>query len=148
MKKEGYYIVSADGASKGNPGRASGGFIVVSPEGKIVLEKGFFIGENFTNNDAEYIAILYALTEALKIGAKRIKLLSDSQVVLRQLKGEYKIRKKFHRLLHEEVMKKIKQFEAVKIEEVKRENKYIVICDRLANSAEKRERILKRKFNS
>ncbi len=137
MKREKYFILASDGASKGNPGKASGGFLIVSPEGDIILEKGFYIGERFTNNDAEYIALLYGIVEALRMGIKKIKIVSDSQVVLRQIKGEYKIRKPFHKLLHIEVMKRIVKFDSVRIEEVKRENRFIKIADYLANEVEK-----------
>ena len=87
------YSVFTDGASRGNPGLAGAGFVIFDENGKEVAAKGIFLGEK-TNNQAEYEALIEALTEASSIGIKRVKIFSDSQLLVRQMSGIYKIKNK------------------------------------------------------
>ncbi len=133
-----------DGCSKGNPGIAAGGIVIVSPDDKIILQKKIFIGNNFTNNEAEYISLLEGIVTAQKKGIKNIIISSDSQLVLRQIKGEYKVKKSHLKIFHKKIMDRLKNFDSYKIEEVYRTHKYIKIADSLAN--EKVDEINKKHF--
>jgi len=101
--------VYADGSSLGNPGPAGVGIVVCDREGKIVATHKVFIG-NATNNEAEYQAVVEALKLALKLGAEELTLFSDSELVVHQLKGNYKVKSPTLRRLHEEAMSLIRQF--------------------------------------
>ncbi len=127
------YRLYTDGCSKGNPGHAAGGIVIISPEDKVILKKKIYIGDKFTNNEAEYIALLEGIITSQKRGIKKIIISSDSQLVLRQLKGEYKVKKQHLKLFHQKIMEKLKIFEYFDFEEVYRTHKYIQIADALAN---------------
>lgn len=86
------YIIHTDGGARGNPGPAAIGY-TIEHEGKIVARHGQTIPAT-TNNQAEYQAIIQALTAAHGLGAQQIELRSDSELVIRQLKGEYKVKNK------------------------------------------------------
>jgi len=79
-----------DGASKGNPGPAGGG-IVLKDDGRTVEERSVFFGRK-TNNQAEYLALIEGLRLALKYGVKRLKVYMDSELVVRQIRGIYKVK--------------------------------------------------------
>jgi ribonuclease HI len=130
---KGNYRLYTDGCSKGNPGFAAGGIVIVSPDDKIVLKKKFYIGNNFTNNEAEYISLLEGIITSQKMGIKRIIISSDSQLVLRQLKGEYKVKKEHLKVFHRKIMEKLNNFDFFYFEEVYRTHRYIQIADSLAN---------------
>jgi len=79
-----------DGASKGNPGAAGIGALLTTPEGETVAEIGESIGVT-TNNVAEYKALIRGLSEAKSLGAARVTVHTDSQLMARQMEGRYKI---------------------------------------------------------
>jgi formyltetrahydrofolate-dependent phosphoribosylglycinamide formyltransferase len=81
-------IAYTDGGSRGNPGPAAGGFILTDSDGTQLQAKAFFIGHN-TNNVAEYTGVVKALEAAIKIGAQRLIVFSDSQLLVRQINGQY-----------------------------------------------------------
>ncbi|GAG13609.1 unnamed protein product, partial [marine sediment metagenome] len=81
-------IVYIDGASRGNPGPAAAAFILTDPAGIKLHAKAFFIGQA-TNNVAEYTAICKALEAAKQIGAKQLMVFSDSELLVKQVNGEY-----------------------------------------------------------
>jgi len=82
--------VYIDGASKGNPGKASIGIVVYSDK-KLIKQYGAPIG-NTTNNSAEYIALITALIDCLSYCPANIEIKSDSQILVKQMQGEYKVR--------------------------------------------------------
>lgn len=90
--------VYCDGGARGNPGPAAAAFVVVSPKGRILAKKGFYIGRA-TNNSAEYYAVLAALqwvrknADSQNRGVFKTKVFLDSQLVTNQLSGKFKIRK-------------------------------------------------------
>lgn len=86
MKK---LVVHTDGGARGNPGPAGIGYVIATKEGKILEKKGEYIGKA-TNNVAEYIAIIEALKAAKKYKPEEIECLLDSELVVKQVKGEYK----------------------------------------------------------
>jgi len=86
--------IYVDGGSRGNPGKAAAAFVVIE-NGKILVKKGFYIG-NGTNNEAEYSSVIFALQWLVDKGAgyDRINIFLDSELVTKQLKGKYKIKSK------------------------------------------------------
>jgi ribonuclease HI len=129
-------VMHIDGASRGNPGEASVGAVVSDQEGKILSEASRSIGRS-TNNQAEYMALLFGLDLVEGIAAGKphsIDLLvrSDSQLLCRQLTGEYRIKNKELIRLSLEVRKRVKNYGAFEIECIPREeNRH---ADKLANS--------------
>lgn len=94
MKK---IIIYIDGGSRGNPGPAAVGFLFCNEKGKVLKSFGEYLGENFTNNEAEYQAVISALNKFKQVFGKKlaknseIQVKSDSELLIKQLKGEYKI---------------------------------------------------------
>ena len=85
-------IIHADGASLGNPGQAAIGATIKDEQGRLVARISQRIGRA-TNNQAEYRAIVAALEEATKLGAKQVDINLDSELVVRQISGQYRVRK-------------------------------------------------------
>lgn len=81
-----------DGASRGNPGPAAAGVIIKDEKGKVLFEKGQFLGR-LTNNEAEYRALLLGLRAAADLKPERLVVLLDSELVFYQLNGEYRVKK-------------------------------------------------------
>ena len=131
MAEAGELAVCFDGASRGNPGQAAIG-IVVLRNGVPVREIGEAIGEA-TNNVAEYRALLRGLEEAEALGARRVQILSDSELVVRQLLGRYRVRSPALAALHRDALTRLQRFDRVSIRHVPRaENRG---ADALANRA-------------
>jgi ribonuclease HI len=121
-----------DGASRGNPGEAGFGVFVTDADGTEVASLYGYLGRA-TNNVAEYQALVEALRYAQAQGAERIRVFSDSQLVVRQLTGEYKVKHPDMRALHQQADALLRRFREAKIAHVPRaENKE---ADRLANRA-------------
>jgi ribonuclease HI len=91
MKKLSIYV---DGGSRGNPGRSAAAFVVIE-NGKVISKKGFFLGIK-TNNEAEYSSVIFALKwlSEKKEEFEKVNLLLDSELVTKQLRGEYKMKSK------------------------------------------------------
>lgn len=120
--------IYTDGGSRGNPGKAASAFIAVKGE-EIIQKMSKYLGDKKTNNEAEYNAIILALENTLE---KEIKIISDSQVVIKQINGEYKINQPHLRLLNQKVQGLITN-RNVQFSNEKRENKFIAIADELVN---------------
>jgi ribonuclease HI len=129
-------IINTDGLSKNNPGPAAIGAILKDVRGKTVATISQAIGVA-SNNEAEYRAIITALEKALKLGAKQIELRSDSELVVNQLNGRYKIKSTALRPLYLQTAQLLSQFEKVAIAYVPREQN--IEADHLANEAMKRK---------
>jgi ribonuclease HI len=84
-------IIHTDGGARGNPGPAGIGVFVTDPEGGVVLEHSRYIGET-TNNQAEYRAVIDALEHAKELGGEELDFFLDSELVVKQLNREYKVR--------------------------------------------------------
>jgi len=107
LKKQLY--IYADGASRGNPGEAGAGIIIFSKNGKVIKKIKRYLG-NTTNNVAEYLALIIALQEALKLKADVVHLFSDSELIVRQIKGIYKVRERKMRALSYQLKKLLSKF--------------------------------------
>ncbi|RJO64147.1 MAG: reverse transcriptase-like protein [Candidatus Omnitrophota bacterium] len=128
MKELTIYI---DGASKGNPG-PSGIGVVICEKGETIKNISSYIGKG-TNNAAEYTALIFGLQQALILKAEKVKIHSDSQLLCRQLKREYKIKNQNLLGLYNQAVQLIAAFKDVEIQNIPRqENKG---ADKLANQA-------------
>jgi len=95
-------LINTDGAAKGNPGPAAVGITFKNEKGKLLKSISQSIG-HATNNEAEYRAIIIALKEAKKLGVTSVELLSDSELVVNQINGKYRIKKTHLKPLYLEV---------------------------------------------
>jgi ribonuclease HI len=128
----GVHIANIDGASRGNPGPASYAVVVRDPAGKLILELAKNIGRE-TNNVAEYYALLAALDYATSQGIAALRIRSDSELLVRQMQGRYKVKSADLKPLYERASKMARQLKYFAIEHVRRElNKD---ADALANVA-------------
>ena len=116
----GVHIANIDGASRGNPGPASYAVVIRDPAGKIILELAKNIGRE-TNNVAEYYALLAALDYATGNGISSLRIRSDSELLVRQMQGRYKVKSADLKPLHERASKMARQLGYFAIEHVRRE---------------------------
>jgi probable phosphoglycerate mutase len=128
----GVHIANIDGASRGNPGPAAYAVVLRDPESKIVLELAKKIGRE-TNNVAEYYALLAALDYAVNQGISALRIRSDSELLVRQMQGRYKVKSPELKPLHERASKLARQLGYFAIEHVRREQNRD--ADALANVA-------------
>ena len=115
----GVHVANIDGASRGNPGPASYGVVLRDPDGKIVLELAKNIGRE-TNNVAEYFALLAALDYATIHGISSLRIRSDSELLVRQMQGRYKVKSASLKPLHERALKQSKTLAYFAIEHIPR----------------------------
>ena len=142
MKK---IIIYTDGGSRGNPGPAAIGVVFCNERGQVFKKYSKYIGENLTNNEAEYQAVIFSLEKFKKIFGKKlakiseIEIRSDSQLLIKQLNGEYKILNPKIQTLFLKVWNLRLDFKRVKFKLVSRQKNKI--ADSLVNEAlENRER--------
>jgi ribonuclease HI len=125
-------IINVDGASRGNPGPAAIGVTLKDEKAQTVASISEAIGQT-TNNQAEYRALIAGLKKALSLGAKQVEVRSDSELIVRQMLGIYRVKKEELKPLHEEARKLAGSFTGFRIKSVPREeNKE---ADKLANQA-------------
>jgi len=135
-------IAYTDGASRGNPGPAAAAFILSDPAGTRLQAKAFFIGRT-TNNVAEYTAIIKALRAAKEIGVKELTVFSDSELLVRQINGKYKVKSEQIRPLFQQAVELLSEFKNYKVRFIPREkNKE---ADKLVNQALNLERDIEAK---
>jgi ribonuclease HI len=126
------WVTYSDGASRGNPGLASYGAVVIDPKGSVVHEASQPLGVT-TNNVAEYRGLIAALEAALALGAKRVEARLDSELLVRQAIGRYRVKNPGLIPLHNRVLNLRGQFDEVVFRHVPRaQNKH---ADALANEA-------------
>lgn len=95
-----------DGSSLGNPGPAGGGVVMIGRDGKVIFRGKESFGRR-TNNESEYLALLYALQMAVKLGYKKVLLYTDSTLLYSQLMGKFKVKAPNLKPLHERVRRKL-----------------------------------------
>jgi ribonuclease HI len=111
--------VNVDGGARGNPGPAAVAAVVATPEGEVIHERSAYIGEA-TNNVAEYRAVLLGLEAARELGAREVEVVNDSELVARQIGGEYKVKHAGLKPLFLETMKALRGFERWSVQSVRR----------------------------
>ncbi|MBI4126338.1 MAG: ribonuclease HI family protein [Deltaproteobacteria bacterium] len=125
-------LLYSDGAARGNPGPAGAGATILKADGTVVGEVCTYLGE-MTNNQAEYRALLLALDKASTLGATQITIYADSELLVRQVKGEYRVRDAGLKPLFHDVMGRLQKLDGYTIQHIPREkNKR---ADQLANLA-------------
>ncbi|MBA3865956.1 MAG: ribonuclease HI family protein [Solirubrobacterales bacterium] len=124
--------VNVDGGARGNPGPAAIGVVVRDDDGALLEELGEKIGRA-TNNVAEYRALLRGIELAAAHGADEVELVGDSELVVRQIEGRYKVKDATLRELHAEVKRELTGFGSWSIRHVRRESN--ADADRLVNAA-------------
>jgi len=112
--------VYSDGAARSNPGPAGAGAVIVDEAGNVLAELGRFLGDQ-TNNVAEYEGLLLGLRRALELGAEEVEVLADSQLVIRQLSGAYRVRNQGLLPLFEQAKGLLGKFRRVELRHIPRE---------------------------
>ena len=108
-----------DGGSRGNPGPAAAAAVVSTPDGDVLGEASVTLGET-TNNVAEYRGLLLGLERARELGATDVEAINDSELVAKQVNGEYKVKSPEMAALHEQALKALEQFDSWSIRSVPR----------------------------
>jgi probable phosphoglycerate mutase len=124
--------LSTDGGSRGNPGPAAYGYVLEAEDGTVLDARGDTIGVA-TNNVAEYRALLAGLASALERGVDELEVVSDSELVVRQMRGEYKVKSPTLRELVDEAQALAGRLASVRYTAVRREHNEL--ADRLVNEA-------------
>ena len=125
-------VVHVDGGARGNPGPAGIGIVVTDDSGRELARANDFIGVA-TNNVAEYRALLLGLAQASQLGAREVEVVNDSQLVARQITGEYKVKKADLKPLHAQSLAALRGFERWTVRSVPREQNEL--ADGLVNEA-------------
>jgi ribonuclease HI len=125
-------IIYADGAARGNPGPAGIGVVIEDERGRVLKEVSRFVGRK-TNNQAEYLALIQGLEAAAEYQADAIQIRLDSELLVHQLKGEYKVKSPLLKPLRTKAQKLLTPYKVVGIEHIERA--YNRAADRLANRA-------------
>jgi ribonuclease HI len=126
------YRANIDGGSRGNPGPASYGVVIRDPRGQVVAKLKKYIGRS-TNNVAEYYGLIAALDYAQQHAIRALRVESDSELLVRQMLGQYKVKSPELRPLYERARKMAQAFDTFKIDHVYREQN--AEADALANKA-------------
>lgn len=125
-------IVNVDGGSRGNPGQAAIAAVATDENGDVLGERNERIGEA-TNNVAEYRAMLLGIELARELGAGEVELVGDSELIVRQIEGKYKVKQDHLRPLHTKVTDELRGLPKWSIRAVKREQN--TRADELVNEA-------------
>jgi formyltetrahydrofolate-dependent phosphoribosylglycinamide formyltransferase len=125
-------IAYSDGGSRGNPGPAGAGIVICDLNHKVLLAKGFYLGHH-TNNVAEYTGVIKALEMALDLGAASIELFCDSELLVRQINGQYKVRSANIKSLYVQAVALLSRFDSWRVAHVYRDDN--THADALVNKA-------------
>ena len=126
-------IAWIDGASRGNPGPAGIGVYIEGKGGETLSEVSEYLGDSYTNNQAEYLALVRALKECRRLGAKEVEVRSDSQLLVRQMNGRYRVRSDNIKNLHGKAIDIESELGSVSYVHIDREDN--TKADELANRA-------------
>jgi len=121
-----------DGGARGNPGPAAYGYVLESDDGHVLDARGEAIGIA-TNNVAEYSALVAGLLKAVELGVDELEVISDSELLVKQMRGEYKVKSLGLRLLWEEASGLADRIRSIRYTAVRREHNEL--ADRLVNEA-------------
>lgn len=114
-------VVHVDGGARGNPGPAAVAAVATAPSGEVVGERRLYIGEA-TNNVAEYRAVLLGLELARELGAADVEVVNDSELVSKQIGGQYKVKHAGLKPLYLDTMRALREFERWQVRSVRRES--------------------------
>lgn len=120
-----------DGGSVPNPGKGGCGYYIKWDEGEI--KGSIYLGENITNNKAEYNGCINGLKECIKVGIKNVKVYGDSKLAIEQINGKWKVKTESLKPLHDEIMNLKREFITITFTHVLRE--YNSIADMLSDLA-------------
>ena len=138
---EEYWLLHADGASLGNPGPGGAGAVLYDPGGQVTAEVSIHLGK-VTNNEAEYQGLLLGLEKALELGVRWLHIRMDSELVVRQVLGIYKVKNARLAVFFEKVMSALGRLEQFDIAHVRRDlNRE---ADALASRAAREPRLNRR----
>ncbi|MDO9557848.1 MAG: ribonuclease HI family protein [Coriobacteriia bacterium] len=126
------YTLHTDGGARGNPGPAGAGFVLRDPSGALVCKGGRYLGE-VTNNVAEYEALIWGLETAIARGARDVVIRADSELVIKQMRGQYRVKHPGLKPLYERARSAVGRMEHVEFVHVRREHNKD--ADDLANQA-------------
>lgn len=115
-----WWILNTDGAAKGNPGPAGAGAVLRDETGEIIAEESRYLG-TATNNEAEYQGLIIGLEKAREMGARKLRLKLDSELIVKQVQGAYRVKNQRLRPMFERVMALLQDLEAYDILHVRRE---------------------------
>ena len=110
----------SDGGSRGNPGPSASGYVLLTKDDRVIKEAGVYLGIT-TNNQAEYKSLKFGLEDAKKLGAKEVDAYMDSQLVIRQMNGQYKIKNPGLIPIFQDIQKLVMGFNKVTFSHVPRE---------------------------
>ena len=125
-------LLFSDGASRGNPGEAGAGISICDEQGNELVGTGRYLGK-CTNNEAEYRALLFGLAECGKFGSGSLKVHLDSELIVKQIKGQYKVKHPNLKPLFQKAVEKLSGFTSFSVTHVRREKNSR--ADELANQA-------------
>jgi len=125
-------IIYADGASRGNPGQAAIGAVILDEQGRLIASVSRRIGRA-TNNQAEYGAVITALEEAVRLGSRQVDIRLDSELVVKQINGEYRVKKATLKPLCQQVKQLLGSLEGFTVAHIPRRQN--MEADKLANKA-------------
>jgi ribonuclease HI len=125
-------VVHVDGGARGNPGPAAAGAVISTPEGDVLDEATELLGVA-TNNVAEYRGLLLGLARAKALGATEVEVINDSELIAKQVNGQYKVKHAAMRPLYLDAMEALRGFEKWSIRSVRREQN--ADADALVNQA-------------
>lgn len=124
--------VNVDGGARGNPGPAAAACVIATPEGEVLLERAELLGA-VTNNVAEYKALLLGLRSAAELGATELEVIGDSELIVKQVQGLYKVKHEAMKPLHKQAMDALEGFASWSIRSVPRAQN--AAADALVNAA-------------
>jgi probable phosphoglycerate mutase len=124
--------LSTDGGARGNPGPAAYGYVLEADDGTVLAAHGEAIG-TATNNVAEYRALLAGLEKALDLGVDELEVVSDSELLVKQMRGEYRVKNETLRGLQDEAARLARRLRRVTYTAVRREHNEL--ADQLVNEA-------------
>jgi ribonuclease H / adenosylcobalamin/alpha-ribazole phosphatase len=124
--------LSTDGGARGNPGPAAYGYVLDAEDGSVLAAHGEAIG-TATNNVAEYRALLAGLQKALELGVDELEVISDSELLVKQMRGEYRVKNPALKELSTEAARLARKLGSVSYKAVRREHNEL--ADRLVNEA-------------
>jgi ribonuclease HI len=129
-------ILFTDGGSRGNPGPAASGAVLVSPDGEVLHEVGHYLGRA-TNNVAEWTALELGLQAAIEHGVRRLAIRMDSELVVKQLSGEYRVKHPDLAPLHRRVVSLLRKFDEVDVKHVPRKQNRLAdaVVNRILDAA-------------